>query len=440
MDAPGDGVIHIGEIIFGRYRIESELGRGNAATVYLVTNINLNTVRALKCISKDGLTDTMVREADILKNLRHPAVPIIYDIEENEQCICIIEEFADGLSLKSHLLQHNFSIKEALEIILQLCSAVEYLHGKEIFHHDIKPGNIIYHNGRIKLLDYGNSVRAELGSSTGMGTKWYAAPEVYESLAGAGSDIYAIGVLLLELITGGRDTDNLNKIDLLPVRLLIDKCLFHNEKKRYASVRELGRAVNQLLKCSSIYDNNTRTIAFVGAEAHCGTTHTARMAAHYCQSRNRTVLAERNQSGHFMKIICAGSSVRFRRGVFEADGLFMIPYYESESVSVADEGFSIRILDYGVYDRHFFERITAADIVCIVGDISPQHVDDVKKVLEDFENTDIKVYTLCNMAAASYMKQAFKTDGIVNPIRVPYMPRPEKCRKLKHIKRSIPVY
>lgn len=429
MDAPGDGVIRQGEIIFGRYIVEACLGSGATGSVYLVRHINLQVQRALKCIPKSGNTDICVREADILKDLRHPAIPIIYDIEENDECVCIIEEFVEGLSLKSQLLQHKFSVKEAVAIAISLCDIVNYLHNNGVFHHDIKPDNIIYHNGTIKLLDYGNSIQSQEGRSTGMGTKWYAAPEVYECLADAGSDIYAIGVLMLTLVTGGRDTDRLDRMHPQAFGKVVRKCILHNERERYKTVTALSSALAKIFKNKSIPENINRKIAFVGAGAHCGTTHAALMAAYYLNRNHRTLFVEHNMSGHFMKIITAGKRISFKDGIFTVDGLDMIPNYDGCINRNIYPDSDIIISDCGVYDAHRVMEIMNSDIICVVGDVSPQHIGMFDMALSAFEAAGHKVYALCNMADPRRVGNAFLQRNIVKSIRVPYMPDFTQCRR-----------
>lgn len=161
------------EVVCGKYRIEALLGRGAFGEVYLAEHVNLKVYRAVKCISKGhDFYGVATREADILKNLRHPAIPIIYDIEENDECVCIIEEFVKGMSLNSFITKHgNISVKEIADIALQLCQILEYLHDNKVYHADIKPENILYDNGRIYLLDYGNARTGDENINLKIGTK-----------------------------------------------------------------------------------------------------------------------------------------------------------------------------------------------------------------------------------------------------------------------------
>ena len=146
--------------MFGRYRVESALGKGAYGTVYLAEHINLKVFRAIKCIRKcQDIYGTAHREADVLKNLRHPAIPIIYDIEENDDCVCIIEEYVEGVSLNSFISTHKrISMRRIIQIVLQICEVVGYLHDNRIYHADIKPENILLdENFTVKISDFGLS-------------------------------------------------------------------------------------------------------------------------------------------------------------------------------------------------------------------------------------------------------------------------------------------
>ncbi len=218
--------------MFSRYRIEELLGTGAFGEVYLAEHLNLKVNRALKCIKKcRDIYRTAVREADILKDLRHPAIPIIYDIEENEECVCIVEEYVEGSSLSSLLSDKGkLPVRNIIDITLDLCNAVEYLHDRKVFHRDIKPENIIYNGRSIKLLDYGSAVCANGKRAPAMGTKWYAAPEVYTgSTSDAGGDIYSIGAVMLTAAAGAMEDLTASAHGNLPI---LSENVFYIQKGR----------------------------------------------------------------------------------------------------------------------------------------------------------------------------------------------------------------
>ena len=145
--------------MFGKYRVLSTLGTGNSSTVYLAEHIRLNVYRAIKCIPKDtSLVSSPSSEATLLKNLNHPGIPIIYDIEEDEHFFYIIEEFIQGQSIDTFVSYQKISHELLIKFGIQLCDILDYLHHLmpyPILYQDLKPEHIIVCGNQIKLIDFG---------------------------------------------------------------------------------------------------------------------------------------------------------------------------------------------------------------------------------------------------------------------------------------------
>lgn len=419
--------------MFSRYRIEELLGTGAFGEVYLAENLNLKVIRALKCISKcRDVHRTAVREADILKNLRHPAIPIIYDIEENDDCVCIIEEYAEGLSLNSLLSdKKRLPVRQIIQITLELCGVVEYLHGRGILHRDIKPENIIYNGKSIKLLDYGNAAGADDIRAPAMGTKWYAAPEMYTgSTSDEGGDIYSIGVIMLMAATGGKDIEGLRQIRPREFAEIVRKCLSHSRKERFGSVSELGKALFKIRKNKSVSDTVSLRIAFAGAYPHCGTTHCSLTAAGVLSKAGFSAAAkECNESRDFMELIKASGRVVFDRGVYTADGICMIPDYGGCAATEYENRFDRIICDYGCIGDINSEEIINADYICLVTGAKPYELKSAKaltrRLTESAEGISEKLRTVINFAGKVSIGE-LEACGVVNPVRIAYQPEPNK--------------
>ena len=146
-------------------------------------------------------SDTILREARLIKNLKHSHIPVIYDIEEDDISICIIEEYISGKSLRSYINDtDNIKTSEICDIAVKLCDILEYLHNcdNEIIHLDIKPDNIIIdeHNN-VKLIDFGSSIHKAGLTQAGMISPGYAAPEQYSGKELTyQTDIYSVGMVL----------------------------------------------------------------------------------------------------------------------------------------------------------------------------------------------------------------------------------------------------
>ncbi len=202
----------------GKYKIINELGRGGMGAVYLAVDEVLNRKVAVKELKIDAHKkkdvdnyNTMIKrfskEAQILAQLNQKNIVSVYDIIEQNGNQYIIMEFLDGKNLEELLNQKgHFSLDEATSIIADTALALDYIHKKNIIHRDVKPSNIIIlTDGVTKLTDFG--VTRDMNSSLTMdgslvGTIAYASPEQDSKELDGRSDIFSLGVVLYELVTG----------------------------------------------------------------------------------------------------------------------------------------------------------------------------------------------------------------------------------------------
>ena len=183
-----------------------------------------------------------------LMNHHYKGIPEVLDIIIYDSYICVIEEYIEGRDIRAILDEgYLFSEKEAKAIITSLISILKPLHAQRpsIIHRDIKPENIILdNNGKVWLIDWG-AAKKENGNKSRdtvlMGTEGYAAPEQYGfSQSDPSTDIYALGVLFNELITGHLPTIKKCKGKL---REIVDKCTEIDKSNRYENVDELRKAL-----------------------------------------------------------------------------------------------------------------------------------------------------------------------------------------------------
>lgn len=430
-ELPGDGTINRDDILFGRYRVICFLGRGSFGEVYLVEHLKLRTVRALKCIDKcRDLYAEAGREADILKNLKHPSIPTIYDIEEDEERVFIVEDYEEGVSLQSLISQNrHFTVKETVRVVLQLCGILEYLHDNGVYHHDIKPDNIIYDadNDSVKLIDYGSAACEGTAKEVRTGTRFFAAPEMYgSSECGGRADVYSVGALMLFMLTGTLDMQSLAGADSRITRIIGD-CLKHSGNSRIPSITVLKKRLAQITKNRFISEDVILNIGFAGAFHGCGVTHTAFMAADYFKSKNmRAVVIEENDSRNMFGFAGNAGRLAFARGIYTLDGYDVIPEYYGCIKDGLYMGYNRVIRDYGVLHPDNIDRIAANNVVCLVVSAAPWKVsesaDAVRTARAACSKSGSRLYVLVAPCSYARFKRFTEEQRIAGPVRIPYEP------------------
>ncbi|HEX4947472.1 MAG TPA: serine/threonine-protein kinase, partial [Blastocatellia bacterium] len=203
----------------GAYRIERELGRGGMGVVYLAVRDDdaFRKQVAIKLVwpGLSQLTDRFRQERQMLADLEHPHIARLLDggaTREGWQYLVL--EYVEGVALTEYCQQHRLSVRARLELFLDVCDAVQYAHQHLIIHRDLKPSNILVTaEGQVKLLDFGiakaldaEGYRGDLSlPGTHLMTPEYASPEQLTGVSvTTASDVYSLGVVLFELLTGQR--------------------------------------------------------------------------------------------------------------------------------------------------------------------------------------------------------------------------------------------
>ncbi|MCT4782763.1 MULTISPECIES: Stk1 family PASTA domain-containing Ser/Thr kinase [Exiguobacterium] len=202
-----------GERINDRYRIEQQIGSGGMANVYRAHDEILNRTVAIKVLRSEFSHNEQFirrfeREAHAATSLNHPNIVAIYDVGDEEDIYYIVMEHVDGMTLKQYLQEEYISVEEALRIMGQICDAIDHAHANRIIHRDIKPQNMmIDQNGNVKVTDFGIAVAMSNATLTHtmsvLGSVHYFSPEQARGkFADEKSDIYSLGAVLYELVTG----------------------------------------------------------------------------------------------------------------------------------------------------------------------------------------------------------------------------------------------
>jgi eukaryotic-like serine/threonine-protein kinase len=203
-----------GKRISGRYKIIEMIGGGGMANVYLVHDMILDRDVALKMLRMDFANDEEFirrfhREAQSATSLAHLNIVSIYDMGEEDGLYYIVMEYVDGQTLKQYIQQNApLRVDEVIEIMKQLTSAISHAHQNHIVHRDIKPHNILIdRKGNVKITDFGIAMALSATSITQtnsvLGSVHYLSPEQARGgTANKKSDIYSLGIVFFELLTG----------------------------------------------------------------------------------------------------------------------------------------------------------------------------------------------------------------------------------------------
>lgn len=202
---------------FGRYKVLEVIGKGAMGTVYKGIDPAIDRLVALKTIRLESiaspeelveLKDRLIKEAQAAGRLSHPNILTVYDVGQEGDLYYIAMEYLQGYTLEKMIQRKSeVNFKIVAKIMIQACEALSYAHENDIIHRDIKPANImILDNFTVKVMDFGI---ARLGGTSmtqtgiAIGTPSYIAPEVLEGQSGdKRSDIFSLGVVLYEILTG----------------------------------------------------------------------------------------------------------------------------------------------------------------------------------------------------------------------------------------------
>ncbi|MDD4169078.1 MAG: Stk1 family PASTA domain-containing Ser/Thr kinase [Desulfotomaculaceae bacterium] len=281
----------IGKLLGNRYEILEQLGGGGMAIVYKGRDTVLNRLVTIKVLrpeftSDDDFVHRFRREAQAVASLSHPNIVSIYDVGRADAVDYLVMEYVEGDNLKNLIRsQGTLDSDRAIQIARQVSDALEHAHGNNIVHRDVKPQNIlITSGGRAKLTDFGIARGATAATLTQtdsiVGSVHYLSPEQARGeTVGPQSDIYSLGVVLYEMVTGvlpfQGDTpisvalkhiqddpirpSNLNPAIDLRLEKIVTRAMAKNPSERYQTAGQMVRELEQTFVDS--FDESKRTAA-----------------------------------------------------------------------------------------------------------------------------------------------------------------------------------
>ena len=266
-----------GMFIGDRYEVISHIGVGGMADVYKGKDHKLDRYVAIKVLKEEfrgdkGFVAKFRAEAQAAARLAHPNVVNVYDVGDEDGINYIIMELVEGITLKNYIERKGkLTVRETTSIAIQVAMGIEAAHNLNIVHRDIKPQNIIIsREGKVKVTDFGIAKVASSRtiSSVTMGSVHYTSPEQARGgYCDAKSDIYSLGIVMYEMITGRVPVDGETAVTVavkhlqeemvpphvyapeIPVSLeeIILKCTQKSQERRYANVAELLKDLKQSL-------------------------------------------------------------------------------------------------------------------------------------------------------------------------------------------------
>lgn len=280
----------------GPYVLERLLGKGGFGEVWLATRQGslVNTRLAVKLpIASQVNVDAIRREANLWAKIGgHPNIMPIFEATVYDGQVVIVSEYAAEGTLADWMVngqRANSSTRDVLKIILGVLSGLSHLHKMGVVHRDIKPANVLMQNGHPRLSDFGLSRLIDTSDLSGLpaGTPAYMAPEAFDGVRSVQTDLWSVGILIFEMLTGGlpfpgqdwsavmtsiitHEPQLLPVISMNGIDKVISRCLDKNPSLRYQSADEVISALEQIFQPANVDAPSVRLLTHIATLPETG--------------------------------------------------------------------------------------------------------------------------------------------------------------------------
>lgn len=408
--------------------MENVVYESDNATVYTAWHIQMQARRIIKKILKKSIHhNSFYSEVNILKNIKHPSIPIVYDQYEDGGAFYIVEEYIDAPNLMEYIKEKGLIDElKAVDIGIKLCEIISFLHNQKpipILFLDIQPKNILIKEDKIYLVDFGNSYYLNEAEHRDvlLGTPGYAAPEQYKyERLDERTDIYGIGAVLYFMVTGR--SGNYNSANSLEFpnevtgkyKMIVRQCLWEDIANRMSSVDAIRDNLCEITNNDIVYSegNKPLIISLVGTKENCDVTSIGLALAKYLSRGDKIVYEECNDSNN-IRSLSRYYKLPYSGGYFHGSkNLLLKPDYgpqimlnQSCRYIVRDHGNDLRANKVG-------------DVLIVVAQISPWDVvstiEQCKNYLINYQgNLGMKVVILANSMNEQICMKLWNAVGII---------------------------
>ncbi|MCR5581196.1 MAG: protein kinase [Pseudobutyrivibrio sp.] len=348
-----DSLIPIG--IEDKYEVISILHETAATAVLLVNYKQIGALRILKAIHRaHPNAHSILSEAHLLQGIKSSQIPTIYSVEDTDEMYYLVEEFIEGISLREYLLETKLTKAELLRLSISLCDVVYALHNatpEPVLYRDMKPEHIILQGEKLRLIDFGISIRkSEAARVMPLGTVSWAAPEQLKGHSlDERCDIYSVGKIIefMQINSYAKDDFRLKKLVAQATAFTVDKRLKSIDELRSRLLELQGVRVNE--KSDKGYLG--KKIAVIGADDGIGTSHIAINLCRYLNKRKINAYykdVENNTVHHLWNNL---NKPTVKEGVLYHDSFRGILNY-GDAVKSYSPPDGLYILDCGTNDMH----------------------------------------------------------------------------------------